>query len=83
MPKDIFYIAKEMCSECWNQLSKTIERIENNNIDNIKDLLFYQYDNKNQIKPIAKKAISIIKCNNKFYALFSKQDLVKQKQTFF
>ncbi|WHQ36629.1 hypothetical protein [Spiroplasma sp. SV19] len=79
MPKDIFYTAKEMCNKCLEQLMQTITTIKNNDTDNINDLMFYQYNNEKEIKAITTDTIFTIKCRNKFYALFWKQNLLKPK----
>ena len=83
MPKDIFYIAKEMCNKCWKQLMQSINKIKNNDSDNINDLMFCQYNNENEINTITTDTVLVIKCRNKFYALFWKQDLLKSKDASF
>ncbi len=78
MLKDIFYIAEEeMCNKCWNKLAQAIKEVKNNNPQEINNLMFFKYYFKDQITALTSKVITIIKCNNNFYTLFWKQDLLK------
>lgn len=80
MLKDIFYIVEEeMCNKCWNQLAQAIKEVKNNNPQEINNLMFFKYYLKDQITALASKVIIIIKCNNNFYTLFWKQDLLKSE----
>lgn len=80
MLKDIFYIAEEeMCNKCWNQLAQAIKEVNNNNPQEINNLMFFKYYLKDQINTLASKVIAIIKCNNNFYTLFWKEDLLKSE----
>nr|CAK99467.1 hypothetical protein SPICI14_001 [Spiroplasma citri] len=77
MLKDIFYIAEEeMCNKCWNQLAQAIKEVKNNNLQEINNLMFFKYYLKDQINTLVSKVIAIIKCNNNFYTLFWKEDLL-------
>ncbi|WFH00925.1 hypothetical protein M1771_03210 [Spiroplasma citri] len=77
MLKYIFYIAEEvLCNKCWNQLAQAIKEVKNNNLQEINNLMFFKYYLKDQINTLVSKVIAIIKCNNNFYTLFWKEDLL-------